>query len=49
MPIQNLRKSPNLVKRVVKWSRRDTNDVRFAEIAFHVGGVEFLEQSFWMF
>ena len=49
MRTENLRKTPNLVKRVVKGSRRDADDVRFAEIAFHAGGLEFLEQFFWMF
>jgi hypothetical protein len=49
MRTENLRKTPNLVKRIVKGSRRDADDVRFAEIAFHAGGLEFLEQFFWMF
>jgi len=49
MRTENLRKTPNLVKRIVKGGRRDPNDVRFAEIAFHAGGLEFLEQFFWMF
>ena len=46
---ENLNKSPNFVKRIIKRSRRDADDVRFAEIAFHAGGLEFLEQFFWMF
>ena len=49
MRTQNLRETPNLMKRVVKRSRRDADDVRFAEIAFYAGGLEFLEQFFWMF
>ena len=35
---ENLNKSPNFVKRIIKRSRRDADDVRFAEIAFHAGG-----------
>ena len=49
MRTENLRKAPDFVKRIVKRSRRDADDVRFAKIAFHAGGLEFLEQFFWMF
>jgi len=49
MRTENLRKAPDFVKRIVKRSRRDADDVRFAEIAFHAGGLEFLEEFFWMF
>ena len=49
MRTQNLNKTPNLVKRVVERSGSDADDVRFAEIAFHAGGLEFLEQFFWVF
>ncbi len=46
---KNLRKTPDLVKGIAKRRRRDADDVRFAKIAFHAGGLEFLEQFFWMF
>src|SRR2546423_2899575 len=46
---QNSRKAPSLLKRVIKRSRGDADDVRFAKIAFYAGGLEFLEQFFWMF
>ena len=46
---KNLRKAPNFVERVVERRRRDADDIRFAEIAFHAGGLEFLEEFFWMF
>ena len=49
MRTENLRKAPDFVKRVVKRRRRDADDVRFAKIAFYAGGLEFLEQFFWMF
>ena len=49
MRAENLRKAPDFVKRIVKRSRCDADDVRFAKIAFHAGGLEFLEQFFWMF
>ena len=49
MRTQNLRKTPHLVERVVERSGCDADDVRFAEIAFYAGGLEFLEQFFWMF
>jgi hypothetical protein len=32
---QDLGETPDLVKGVVKWSGRDADDVRFAEIAFY--------------
>ena len=46
---ENVRKTPHLVKRVIQCSRRDADDIRFAEIAFHAGGLEYLEQFFWIF
>ena len=46
---KNLRKTPDLVKGIAKRRRRVADDVRFAEIAFHAGGLEFLEQFFWIF
>jgi hypothetical protein len=46
---QNSRKAPNVLKRVVERGRRDADDVRFAEIVFYAGGLEFLEEFFWMF
>jgi len=49
MRTENLRKAPDFVKRIVKRRRGDADDVRFAEIAFYAGGLEFLEQFFWMF
>jgi hypothetical protein len=49
MRAENLRKTPDFVERVVERRRRDADDIRFAEIAFHVGGLEFLEEFFWMF
>jgi len=49
MRTENLRKAPDFVKRIVKRSRRDADDVRFAKIAFYAGGLEFLEEFFWMF
>ena len=36
--------TPDFVERVVKRSRRRADDVRLAEIAFHAGGFEFLEE-----
>jgi hypothetical protein len=38
MLCQNLREAPDLVKGIVKRGGRDTDDVRFAKIAFHGGG-----------
>ena len=34
--------APNLVERIVEWRGRGADDVRFAEIALHSGGFEFL-------
>jgi hypothetical protein len=41
---EKFREPPDLVKGVVKRSRRDANYIRFAEIAFYAGGHEFLMQ-----
>ena len=49
MRAENRPKTPHFVKRVIKRSRGDADDVRFAKIAFYAGGLEFLEQFFWMF
>ena len=40
---QNPSEAPDFVKGIVKWSRRDANDIGFAEIAFHTGGFELLQ------
>ena len=48
MRIENLSKAPDFVKSIVKGRGRNADDVRFAEIAFYAGGLEFLEQFFWM-
>lgn len=45
----NLRKTPDFAKRIVKGSRGDADHVRFAEVAFHAGRLEFAEQFFRMF
>src|SRR6266566_8072107 len=45
---QDFGKAPDFVERVVKRRGRNADDVRFAEIAFHAGGLEFIEQFFWM-
>ena len=46
---ENSREAPDFVERIVERRRRDADDIRFAEIAFHAGGLEFLEEFFWMF
>ncbi len=46
---ENLRETPDFVERIVKGSRGDADDVRFAEIAFDAYRLEFGEQFFRMF
>ena len=46
---QDFRETPNFVKGVIERRGGGPDDVRFAEIAFHAGGLEFLEEFFWMF
>src|SRR5438874_7262556 len=46
----NLRKTPDFAKRIVKGSRGDADHVRFAEVAFHAAGhLKFAEQFLRMF
>ena len=45
---QYLRETPDFVKGIVEWGRGDADDVGFAKITFHVGGLELAEQFFWM-
>jgi len=49
MLAENLRETPHFAERVVKGSRGDADHVRFAEVAFHAGRLEFAEQFFRMF
>jgi hypothetical protein len=46
---ENLRETPDFVERIVKGSRGDADDVRFAEIALHAGRLKFAEQLFRLF
>ena len=46
---ENFREAPDVVERIVEWSRRGTNDIRFAEVGFHAGGFEFLVELFRIF
>ena len=41
---ENLREPPDLVKRVVERGGGDADDVRFAEIALHVGRFQLVEK-----
>ena len=49
MLAKNPGEAPDFVKSVVERRRRDADDVRLAEIAFHARGLEFLKQLFRMF
>src|ERR1041385_4255929 len=46
---QNLREPPDVMERIIKRRRRGPDDVWFAEIAFHAGGLKFRERFLWMF